>query len=58
MGLFYEDNEAPVITRCELSGKKSVEITLNEEPDNGIMIPENVSLNVEENKSISVVKKG
>jgi len=56
-GPFYEDNEAPVITRCELSGKKSVEITLNEEPGNGIMVPENVSLNVEENKSISVVKK-
>ena len=57
VGTFYEDNEAPVITRCELSGKKSVEITLDEEPGNGIMVPENISLNVEENKSISVVKK-
>jgi hypothetical protein len=56
-GTFYEDNDAPVITRCELSGKKSVEITLDEEPGNGIMVPENISLNVEENKSINVVKK-
>jgi hypothetical protein len=58
VGTFYEDNEAPVITRCELSGKKSVEITLDEEPGNGIMVPENISLNVEENKSISVIKMG
>jgi hypothetical protein len=57
VGTFYEDNEAPVITRCELSGKKSVEITLDEEPGNGIMVPENISLNIEGNKSISVVKK-
>jgi hypothetical protein len=56
-GTFYEDNDAPVITRCELSGKKSVEITLDKEPGNGIMVPENISLNVEENKSINVVKK-
>ena len=56
-GTFYEDSEAPVITRCEPSGKNSVEITLNEEPADGIMIPENISLNVEENKSISVIKK-
>jgi hypothetical protein len=56
-GTFYEDNDAPVITRCDLSGKKSVEITLDEEPGNGIMVPENISLNVEENKSINVVKK-
>jgi hypothetical protein len=56
-GTFYEDNDAPVITRCELSGKKSVEITLDEEPGNGIMVPENISLNIEENKSINVVKK-
>jgi hypothetical protein len=55
-GTFYEDNEAPVITRCELSGKKSVEINLDEEPGNGIMVPENISLNVEDNKSISVIK--
>lgn len=56
-GIFYEDNEAPFITKCVPSGKKSVEITLNEETANGIIVPENISLNVEENKSISVIKK-
>jgi len=56
-GTFYEDSEAPVVTRCEPSGKNSVEITLNEEPDNGIMIPEDFSLNAEENKSLSVIRK-
>ena len=57
-GTFYEDNEAPVITRCEPSGKNSVEILLNEEPAQGIMIPVNFSLNRDENKSISVSKEG
>lgn len=55
-GIFYEDNEAPVINGCVISGKNSVEITLSEEPLNGIMVPANFSLNGE-NKSISVVKK-
>ena len=57
-GTFYEDNEAPVITRCEPSGKNSVEILLNEEPAQGIMVPVNFSLNRDENKSISVTKEG
>jgi hypothetical protein len=56
-GIFYEDNEAPFILKCEPSGKNAVDITLNEEPANEIMNPENISLNVEENKSISVVKE-
>ena len=56
-GTFYEDNEAPVITICEPSGKKSVEITLNKDPEDGIMIPENISLNSNENRPASVVKK-
>ena len=56
-GTFYEDKEAPFITICGTSDKKTVEISLNEEPDNGIIIPENISLNSMENKSISVTKK-
>jgi Lamin Tail Domain/FlgD Ig-like domain/Bacterial Ig-like domain len=56
-GTFYEDNEAPFVTRCETEGKKTVEISLNEEPDSGIMIPENISLNGLENKPLSVIKK-
>jgi hypothetical protein len=56
-GTFYKDIEAPVITKCEASDKKTVELSLNEEPDSGIIIPENISLNSIENKSISVTKK-
>ena len=55
-GVFYEDNEAPVITGCEVSGRNSVDITLNEQPDNGIMSPEGIALNVKENKALSVAK--
>ena len=53
-GTFYEDNEAPVITKCQVSGKNSLEITLNEEPADEIMVPENISLNGMENKPVSV----
>jgi hypothetical protein len=56
-GTFYEDAEAPVITRCEPSGKKSLEIILDEEPDYGVMVPENISLNAEEYKPVSIVCK-
>ena len=56
-GTFYEDNAPPVITGCKASGKSSVEVSLNEEPADGIMTRENISLNAEENKPISVVKK-
>ncbi len=55
-GNFYEDYEAPFITRCEISGKNSVKITLNEEPANGTMATDNFSLNTRENKSISIIK--
>ena len=53
-GIFSQDNEAPVITRCEASGKNSVEITLDEEPVKELMTPGNFSLNSGENKPLSV----
>jgi hypothetical protein len=56
-GIFYEDSTAPFIEGCIISGKNSLEITCSEEPSNGIMVPENFSLNDGESKSISVVKK-
>jgi hypothetical protein len=56
-GIFYEDNTAPVITSCQASGKNSVEITLNEEPADEVMVPENFCLNREENKSVSVTRE-
>ena len=55
-GNFYEDNEAPFVSKCEISGKNSLIITLNEEPANGIMVEDNFSLNTGDNKSISVIK--
>ncbi|MCX6255061.1 MAG: lamin tail domain-containing protein, partial [Bacteroidia bacterium] len=54
---FYKDNEAPVVTGCEASGKNSVEVTFNEEPGTELLVPGNFSLNAGENKSISVIKK-
>jgi hypothetical protein len=56
-GNFYEDNEAPVVTGCEASGKNSVEITLNEPPADELMVPGNFLLNAGENRSVSVKKK-
>ncbi|MBE3087071.1 MAG: lamin tail domain-containing protein [Bacteroidetes bacterium] len=56
-GNFYEDNEAPVVTGCEVSGKNAVEITLDKEPANELMLPGNFSLNAGENRSIYITKK-
>lgn len=56
-GTIYEDTIPPFIKACKPAGKKTVEITLNEETENGIMLPENISLNGPENKSISLIKK-
>jgi hypothetical protein len=49
-GIFYEDNEAPVITGYRITGKNSLEIIFNEEPSAELMVPENFSLNIPENK--------
>jgi hypothetical protein len=56
-GTYYEDTEAPKITKCKPSGKNSVEITLNEKPAEGMMVPENISLNADENSSTSVINE-
>jgi hypothetical protein len=56
-GVFYEDREPPFITGCKPSGKKSVEITFSEEPENGMMVSENISLNIPGNKPLSLIKK-
>jgi hypothetical protein len=58
LGLFYEDNEPPGIRDCKPSGKKSIEFTLSKEPLNGTILPQNISLDIPENKSVSVSKKG
>jgi len=55
-GVFHEDNEAPEVTICKVSGMNSVEITLNEPTADEWMGIENFSLNTINNKSISVKK--
>jgi hypothetical protein len=56
-GVFFEDNEAPVVTGCEVTGKNAIEITLNEEPSKEFMDPGNFSINAGENKPASVKLK-
>jgi hypothetical protein len=56
-GVFYEDNEPPLITRCEPTGKNSVKITLNEESSPLVIAADNFLLNSEDNKSYAVVKE-
>jgi hypothetical protein len=55
-GIFFEDNEAPVISGWKVSGKSSLDLTLNEEPIAELMVPENFSLNSDQFKAVSVVK--
>jgi hypothetical protein len=56
-GNFYEDWDAPVVTRYEASGRNSILFSLNEEPLTELMIPENISLNSSGNTSLSVTKQ-
>jgi hypothetical protein len=56
-GPFHEDNEAPVIKSCEASGKNIVELTLNEPPDEELMVAGNFSLNGKDDNVVSVDKR-
>jgi hypothetical protein len=56
-GNFYEDNEAPVVTGCDVSGKNTVEISFDEEPAEELMLPGNFSLNAGKNRSVYITKK-
>jgi len=56
-GVFYEDIAAPSVTKCEVTGKNSVEITLSEEPAPGFSELINISLDDGENRLVSVAKK-
>jgi hypothetical protein len=53
-GYFYEDLVPPFITKCEVLGKNSLKVSLNEEQAEGIVVKENISVNSEENMAISV----
>ncbi len=49
--------EPPAITQCEPSGKNSIELTLSEDPAEGIMVSENISLNDEGNRPAGIAQK-
>ena len=55
-GIFYEDNKAPFVSECRVSGMSSIAISFSEEPASGTITPDNFSLNGSDNKSISVLK--
>ncbi len=57
-GVFHEDTEAPVITGYTLTGRNSVDITLNEEPTDEIMAAENISLDSEADSPSSILRRG
>ena len=53
-GTFFEDNKPPVVNECKVTGRNSVELIFNEEPDVQFYSKQNFTLNEEENKTISV----
>ncbi len=56
-GIFYDDNEVPFITGYHSSGKKSVEMTLNESPSAEFADPGNFLINGSLSGSLRVIKK-
>jgi hypothetical protein len=53
-GCFYEDYEPPYITKVEVLGKNTLKVSLNEEQNEGIIVPENFSVNSDNNKATSI----
>ena len=56
-GIFYENNEVPVITGCQAAGRNSIRITVNDQPDDNFMIPSNFSLNPGNLTPVSIVRE-
>lgn len=56
-GTFYEDTAPPVVTDYKVCGKRSIEITVNEEPVNKFSSIDNFYMNSEDNMPLSVVRK-
>jgi hypothetical protein len=57
-GIFYEDKEAPSVTDCVVTGCKSLDITLNEEPTSDFISIGNFNLDMAGNSCVSVsIKK-
>ena len=57
-GIFYADTLPPAITDCRVCGRNSIEIMLSEEADSSFSTTDNFYLNTEDNKPLSVVRKG
>jgi hypothetical protein len=57
-GVFYADTLPPVITYCRVSGRSSLEITVNEDPGSSFSNIDNFHLNSEGNRPLTVVRKG
>jgi hypothetical protein len=57
-GVFHEDNEAPFVVNCNVLGKNSIEIQLNEEPAADFNDPGNFSLAGGDNSPSRVFGEG
>lgn len=56
-GIFYTDSTPPSVIDYRVRGKRSIEITVNEEPANRFSDIDNFYLNSEDNKPLSVSSK-
>ena len=56
-GVFQEDHEPPEITGCEVTGRKSLLISFNEEVSDGSLMPSNFASDQPGNKVIKLVRK-
>jgi hypothetical protein len=55
-GVFYEDNEPPLLKGIKVSGKNSIDITFNERPSAGSLVADNFALESGSNRSMSLIK--
>ncbi len=56
-GVFYEDVEPPEITGCKVTGMKSLELILNEEPSDDILLRSNFQPSDAGNQVANVTRK-
>jgi len=54
-GVFFKDTEPPDVIKCQAVSRNSVEITLDEQPDSGFMIPGNFSLNTSSRNACRII---
>jgi hypothetical protein len=55
-GVFYEDKEPPEVTSCSAITRSSVDVRLNEEPDDSFYDTKNFSLNSASADAIKIIK--